>query len=144
VVGLVCALVRGGVMIFSVVFEAEDVVGRIIRARKLSSAGAVCLGRLCCDGCFFSEEVEGLPMAGRSLSSLDDLWCSSCFCDKVAWLRDRDTVLAVGAIDSRLGAAAVATFESDEAVGAVIDAGNLAGLVGDFGFGLWNPVDGDV
>jgi hypothetical protein len=131
-------------MIFSVVFEAEDVVGRIIRARKLSSAGAVCLGRLCRDGCFFNVEVEGLPRAGRSMSSLDDLWWGSCFCDRLAWLRARDTVLAAGARDWRFGAAAVATFERDEAVGAVIDAGSFAGLVGDFGLGLWKPVDGEV
>jgi len=144
VVGLVFVLARGGVMTFSVVFEAEDVVGRIIRARKLSSVGAGCFGRLCRDGCFLSVEVEGLPKTGRSLSSLDGLWCSSCFCDKLAWLRDRDTVLVLGARDCRLGAAAVATFERDEAVGAVIDAGSFAGLVGDFGFGLWNPVVGDV
>lgn len=79
-----CTLTRGGVIIFSVVFEAEDVVGRIILARKLSSAGTACLGRLWRDGCFFSAEVEGRPRAGRSLSSLDDLWWISCFCDKLA------------------------------------------------------------
>lgn len=50
----------------------------------------------------------------------------------------------VGARDWRFGAVAVATFERDEAVGAVIDAGSFAGLVGDFGFGLWNPLDGEV
>jgi hypothetical protein len=53
-------------------------------------------------------------------------------------------VLVVGARDCRLGAAAGATFERDEAVGAVIDAGSFAGLVGDLGFGLWNPVGGEV
>lgn len=51
-------------MTFSAVFEAEDVVGRIMRAKKPSSAGALG-GRLCLDGCFFSCEgggpSEGLP-----------------------------------------------------------------------------------
>jgi hypothetical protein len=107
-----------------------------MRARKLSSAGAVCLGRLCRDGCFFNVEVEGLPRAGRSPSILDGLRCNSCFCDKLAWLGDRDTVLVGGPSDCRPDTAAIETLERDDAVGAVIDAGNLAGLVGDLGFGL--------
>jgi hypothetical protein len=130
-------------MIFSVVFDADEVVGRIIRARKFSSAGADGLGRLCRDGCFFSVEVEGLPSAGRSLSILGGLW-NSCFCDKLAWLRARETVLVAGVRDWRVGTTAVATFEREEAVGAVIDDGSFAGFVGDFGLGLWKPVDGEV
>jgi len=54
-----CALfggVKGG---FSAVFEAEEVVGRIILAKKPSSAGAVCCGRLCRDVCFFNAAGGG-------------------------------------------------------------------------------------
>jgi hypothetical protein len=40
----------------------------------------------------------------------------------------------------RLGGEAGEALDNDEAVGAVIDDGNLTGLVGDFGLGLWNAL----
>ena len=55
----------GGVNGLSAVFDAEDVVGRIIRARKESSAGALD-GRLCREGCFFNAPGGG-PREGLLL-----------------------------------------------------------------------------
>lgn len=43
------ALSLGGVGGLSSTFEADEVVGRIMRARNPSSAGATCFGRLCRD-----------------------------------------------------------------------------------------------
>ena len=48
----------GGVVTFSAVLEAEEVVGRIIRAKNPSSAGVLC-GRLCLEGCFFNCDGGG-------------------------------------------------------------------------------------
>jgi hypothetical protein len=140
---------RGGVTTFSAVLDAEEVVGRIMRARKLSSVTIGSFDRLCLDGCFLIVEVEGLLRAGLSFSfSLEGLRLSSAL-DAIdarpIRLGERDTALVDGARDCRPDVTAlVATFESDEFVGAVSDAGSFTGLVGDLGFGLWNPVDGDV
>ncbi len=54
---------------FSAVFDADDVVGLIIRARKPSSAGCAFCGRFVLDGCFFSE-FGGGPSDGLLLALL--------------------------------------------------------------------------
>jgi hypothetical protein len=54
-----CAALGGVSGCFSAVFEALLVVGRIILARKLSSAGAVECGRLCLGCCFAAFEGGG-------------------------------------------------------------------------------------
>lgn len=126
------------------VLDAEEVVGRIIRARNPSSAGALEGGKLCLDDCFFNVEGGG-PREGLLL------------CPRVDGLRVKvDVVVArLGERDSgwefpdaRLrerritgaGAAAEAVLEPEEAVCAVKEAGSFTGLVGDLGFGLTNPV----
>lgn len=48
-----------------------------------------------------------------------------------------------GARDCRAGGADPLIFDRDDAVGAVIDAGSFAGLVGDLGRGLLNMLWGD-
>ena len=120
-------------------------VGRIIRARKLSSAGAACLGRLCLDDCFRRDAEGGGPRAGRAFSSLEDLCRNSCFGPRLVLLGDRDTTLVDAPSDCWAGAAAAAaTFESDEDVGAVKDDGSLTGFVGNLGLGLMKVLGGDV
>lgn len=148
----------GGVVAFSAVLDAEDVVGRIIRAKKPSSAGAVC-GRLCLDDCFFSCEgggprdgrlcdwlsVDGLRVrdfgAVAVLARLGDRDTGGCACREfVAWefpdARLEERLEAVGCGD------AIAVLEPEEAVCAVKEAGSLIGLVGDRGLGLTKPVCG--
>lgn len=56
----------GGVSDLSAVFDADAVVGRIMRARNPSSADAPG-GRLCREGCFFRGLGGGGPSAGRWL-----------------------------------------------------------------------------
>lgn len=144
----------GGVVGLSAVFDADDVVGRIIRARKPSSAGALD-GRLCREGCFFNVPGGG-PREGLLLPllSVEGLRVNVDFVVVVlarlgerveAWCAWRELV-DVMFPDARLrdcrggGTAPVAVFEPDEAVCAVKEAGSLTGLVGDLGLGLWNPV----
>lgn len=140
---------------FSRVFDADDVVGRIMRARNPSSAG-VPPGKLCLDDCFFRVEgggprdglllvlliIEGLRFNVEAVvvARLGDRAIALCACNEFAcWTlpdaRLSDCLLA----DS---GAAPAVLDPDEAVCAVKDAGSFTGLVGDLGFGLTNPVCG--
>ena len=58
-------------------------------------------------------------------------------------LEDRPEFVAEGSPPARLLAVAV-PFDEDDAVGAISDDGKLTGFVGDFGFGLTNPVSDAV
>lgn len=53
----------------SEVFAADEVVGRIILARKESGAAAFCDGRFCWEGCFF-KAAGGGPKDVRPLDLL--------------------------------------------------------------------------
>ncbi len=130
---------------FSAVFDADAVVGLIIRARKPSSAGGAFCGRFVLDGCFF-KVFGGGPSDGLLLELLrvEGFLVSPDLDVVVARLGDRvapawtlpDALLR----DCLLGGAAVAALDPDEAVCAVNDAGSLTGFVGDLGRGLWKPV----
>jgi hypothetical protein len=58
-----CDIFGGVAGAFSAVFDADEVVGLIIRARNPSSAGAVVCDKLCLDGCFF-RSFGGGPREG--------------------------------------------------------------------------------
>lgn len=125
------ATLGSGTSGFSAVFAADEVVGRIILARKESGAAAPAAGRLVRDGCFFSFEGGG-PSDGLLLARLGD----------------RDWAVPGNVPDALLsdclaaGGGGVDSFEPEEAVCAVSDAGSLIGRVGDLGFGFTKPVCG--
>jgi hypothetical protein len=141
-----CDLFGGVAGAFSAVLDAEEVVGRIMRARNPSSAGAVD-DNVVLDGCFF-KLLGGGPSDGRlvALLRVDGFLVGPVFEEVVARLGDLvlpDWIFPDALLrDCLLGGGALAVFDPEEAVCAVRDAGSLTGFVGDFGLGLWNPVCG--
>jgi hypothetical protein len=122
---------------FSVVLEDEACVGLIIRARKLSSTWDSRLGAA--SGSAF---LGGTPRLGRLRVVVED-----CFVglldvpEPVTLVRLGARFVVAGACSEDLDCPRAAfPFDTEEAVGAVKDAGKLTGLVGDLGFSLTNPV----
>jgi len=126
---------------FSAVLDAEEVVGRIIRARKPSSAGAVFCDRFGLDGCFF-KSFGGGPREGRCVALLRVAGFLAPLVLEVTVARlgervDPDVIFPDALLkDCLLGGGAFAVLDPEDAVCAVKEAGSLTGLVGDFGRGL--------
>jgi len=136
------------------VLDADDVVGRIIRFKKESSAGAD-FDKLCRDGCFF-KAAGGGPREGLLVVLFRVDGFRGCLAAAVPltrlgergnpWL---DCRLLTGCAlpearlsDCREGGDPEAVLEPEDAVCAINEAGSLTGLVGDLGFGFTKPVCG--
>ena len=129
-------------------------VGRIILERKESPPGAIWAGRLGRDGCFFRDvgagPSDGLLVGLFAVDGFPEVEEDSVGAGILASLGDRERALASDELlgklpDARLSdclpvGGAAESFEPEEAVWAVSDAGSLTGRVGDLGLGLTKPV----